>query len=262
MKFSSYEPGLRAAAVGAVTSLMLLTGGCGEGVHNSGEDDRFIRLPGSTPLLADTSNPAPLLPTRTGNSWRNEITIRRLAGPVGGNQDPNVDDNGNPFVKAYEQSTSNATAFSSAKNSGDIRIDMRMEGQNRPNRTEIYSVNKRGVYLSRISGDFSLTVMPPLPLVSYPTHENEIKTWRGTIRIGNKSYPGVAYSRVGGVEEIELPQGKVVARRIDTTMTATVQGQANSFPMKRWFAPGVGMVRQVFISGNLEITKNLVRYKI
>jgi hypothetical protein len=255
-------PDFRVVTAVAAGALLLLTVGCGEGVRNSGEDDDFIRVPGATVPAAVKTGSGPLLPTKAGSSWRNVISIRRIAGPANGNQDPNVDDNGNPFRKLYEQSTLSAAGFSSAKNSGDIRIDMRQEGQSGSNRSETYTVNKRGIFLSRVTGDLSLTTLPPLPIVSYPLREDEIKVWRGTVRIGNKSYPAEGYSRVGSTEEISLAQGKVQARRVDTIITATVDGRPTSFPMKRWFAPGIGMVRQKFVSGNLEITKDLVRYKI
>lgn len=262
VRFLQTPLSLRVAAISAATALLFLSSGCGEAIQNSGEDNSFIRQYGDPAASKLKLKSGPLLPTKTGNVWRNLVTVRRLAGPSNGNLDPNVDDKGNPFPKTFENGTSKTFLSPNGGNGSEVRIGMQQENVSKSNRVEVYTVNKRGIFLSRVEGEVSMTALPPLPIISYPVQENEIKSWSGTVRVANKTYPGQGYSRVSSPEEINLPQGKVLACRVDTILITTVDGRSTSFPMKRWFAPGIGMVRQKFISGNLEVTKDLVRYKI
>jgi hypothetical protein len=249
----------------AITSAatLLATSGCRDAIENSGEDNAFIRQPGTKSVASNKvkQKTGPLLPTKIGSTWRNRINFRRISAPVNGNQDPSVDDNGVPFIEAYEKAVMAGPSPLAGGGSG-VRIDMRPDMQNKINRTETFRVDKSGIYFSRIGGGQTLDALPPVPLITYPIQEDQIKKWTGTLRFNSKSYPAQGYIRVGSAEEVTLPQGKVIAYRVDTALTANIDGRPASFPITRWFAPGIGIIRQHFIEGNLQISKEVDTYKI
>jgi hypothetical protein len=140
-------------------------------------------------------------------------------------------------------------------------LETRGENQ-KSSRREVFKIDTHGVFLSSISGEQSLAAIPPLPIIRYPIREGHITRWTGALRFADKSYLGQGYSRVRSPEEVLLPQGKVTAYRVDTVLVANAGGRQISVPMARWFAPGIGMIRQRFIVGNFDVTKDTVSYKL
>jgi hypothetical protein len=243
---------MQTALAGAAVLVVLLTStGCSEAIHNSGEDNRFIRQPGMK--LAATGGmklkSGPLLPQKPGSSWRNRVMIRSVNNPVSQN---------------YGQETVEAKGFSPLAGGGGngLRLETTPEKQSKPSRIEVFKVDKKGISLSRIEGEQTLATIPPLPIISNPVREGDIKKWTGVLRLANNTYPCQGYSRVRSPEEITLPHGKVAAYRVDSILITRINGSQAYVPMTRWFAPGLGIVRYRFTSGNSEVTKEMVSYKL
>jgi hypothetical protein len=85
---------------------------------------------------------------------------------------------------------------------------------------------------------------PPLPLIRYPIQNGDTLTWSGILKTRAGSVPGNAYSRVSGQDTTTTGIGDVGTYRVDTVIQTTVQGRLTPFQTRRWFAPGIGIVRQ------------------
>ncbi|MBC8103399.1 MAG: hypothetical protein H7Z41_12540 [Cytophagales bacterium] len=233
--------------------------GCGEAVKNSGEDEALIHLPGETSSMVTKAKQGALLPVAAGGSWQNRVTLRRMGSD--GGQDPVLDNVGRPIPASLEKATLVARR-PLAGGGSSVLIHIQQEKQAKPYRTETFRVDAKGIYLSAIGGAQSLTATPALPLVRYPVREGSTAKWTGTVQIGKSILPAQSHSRVAYAEEVSFAQRKVIAYRVDTMLVASINGRQAAFPMSRWFAPGVGMVRQRFLSGNIAMTKELVAYRI
>lgn len=243
---------MQMALAGAAALVVLLaSSGCSEAIHNSGEDNRFIRQPGINPELTGKTKlkSGPLLPQKPGSSWRNRVTIRSTNNPVSQN---------------YGHETVVARGVSPLAGGGGsgLRLETTPEKQNKLSRIEVFKVDKKGISLSRIEGEQTLATIPPLPIISSPVREGDMKKWTGVLRLANNTYPCQGYSRVRSPEEITLPQGKVTAYRVDSVLITRINGRQAYVPMTRWFSPGVGIVRYRYTSGNSEVTKEMVSYKL
>jgi len=90
----------------------------------------------------------------------------------------------------------------------------------------------------------SVSFAPPLPLIHYPIQDGDTLTWSGVLKTRVGSVPGNAYSRVSGQDMTMTGVGEVGTYRVDTVIQTTVQGRLTPFQTRRWFAPGIGIVRQ------------------
>ena len=231
--------------------------GCSEAIHNSGEDNAFIRVPGvdSGPTAPPISNIGSLMPARQGSVWRNKITVRT----AGQNINVNSQDQGQAFQTLYERAVCKKTV--SVPGGGtNVLIDVQPEKPNVSLRTELYQVNTKGIFLSRVTGDQEFSVNPAIPLILAKGKANQIYKWSGNLELAKKIYPAQGYSRLQGLEKIN-EKDKKTAWRVDTVIIANADGHQTGFLMSRWFEPGVGIVRQRFYAGDKKVWKELVTYK-
>ncbi|MES2459505.1 MAG: hypothetical protein V4671_02920 [Armatimonadota bacterium] len=248
--YSVRSRGVRLSLIGAAAILAIASAGCGEAIQNTGEDNRFIREPDIKSEAAATKKvkQGPLLPTKNGGSWRSKVTVRQIRS----SSEPSI---------RYETTVARGLSpLAGGGGSGQL-LETRGEAQ-KSSRREVFKVDTHGISLSSISGEQSLAAIPPFPIVRYPIQEGHSIRWNGILRLADKSYPGQGYSRIRSPEEISLPQGKVTAYRVDTVLIVNDGGRQVSIPMARWFAPGIGMVRQRFIVGNSDVTKDTISYKL
>lgn len=247
-----------APALCAVSLLIVLSGCKAEHLESSGVDDAFLRLPNEksteTPIAG-----GPLILTTTGAQWtyltQTEIRSRdvtQAATPKMGQEQVVVSGQ-----KTIGKST--GTAFQVFQNGKAFREEvLRLDDQG-------LSLVAAGISSGSSAGD-TMTITPGIPLVEFPIREGATTSWEGILRLtkNNVQAPGYAHSRVSGRETIELKLKsgvkKVEAYKVETMISTTVNRRPIYLYTARWFTPGMGMVRQIVISGTQVITKQLVQF--
>ncbi len=254
----SYRVVKTTLATSAILAAVVTLAGCKDLVQSSGEDNDFIHQPGIDSVSATTQT-GPLMPTKSGSVWRNQIRIQRTSGFSSSDQNPDIDSSGQPFRTLYEKVI--ALQIAPAVGGGtNLLFEVLPEKPNIWRRTELYQLNKKGIFFSRLTGEQALEVTPPIPLIRLPIQENQITKWSGTLKLRQKTYPAQGYSRVGSLEEIDA-KSKIKARRVDTVIIAAINGRQTGSLMSRWFQPGVGIVRQRYFVNNFKVWAELVTYK-
>lgn len=241
---------------------LLLSGfGCkAEHLESSGEDDAYLRLPNDKPLEIPVEN-GPLLVTTPGTEWiyavNTEIRTTDMTEPV--------------TPKASEERVIIAGQRAIGKVSGTV---FKIDQNGKSFREEVMRLDEKG--LSLVAAGISsgtavdtMSITPGIPLVEFPLRDGAVVSWEGILRLTKNKIqaPGYAHSRLSAREIIELPLGKsgtmkkVGTYKIETMITTTVDSRPIYLYSARWFAPGMGMVRQLVISGRQYITKNLMSFK-
>lgn len=136
-----------------------------------------------------------------------------------------------------------------------------MYQNNKPYRSEMFLVKPDALSLAAAGGADKMVMSPPMVLLRNDSAEGAEYKWEGEITFKGAKAPAQAYSRVYAPREVDTPAGKFKAYRVDTSLTTIIEGHAVTFPASRWFAPGVGIVRQTFRVGNASVEKELVSYK-
>ena len=241
-----------AAAAAAMLTVALC--GCGEAIHNSAEDDHYIRTGSSSdaPIPEIVASPnARLLPTQIGSRWVGHMTARKI--------DPSA------TADASEQAGTDVTTVVAQKMLPDgvpgYVVETRQSTQTKPYRVEVYTSDARGVGLTSISGqNQSMALSSPLPLIQTPTRLGDVLSWQGFVQMATGRLPAKAYSRVSAQSILSLPAGKIGAYRVDTILQVQDGSRLVGIPMTRWFAPGIGIVERRFFVGEMTIDDQLVSY--
>ena len=231
-------------AEGAVLVCLLAAGlivsGCKEDamVTNLKLDDSYIRVPGQATPSA-TGAAGSLMPLDIGNSWN------MIVHSAGGT--------------ALEQNT--VTGTESFDGILGAIVETRQNGA--ALREDVFSAGTHDLSLVAAGSKNDIMRMtPPIPLFSYSPVEGATETWSGILHYRNTSSSGNGLSRVSGRERVTTPAGTFDAYRIDSILLTTVGGQMVNFPSTRWFAPGVGVVKQRMMSGARVLTKELSEYHL
>jgi DUF3108-like len=112
-----------------------------------------------------------------------------------------------------------------------------------------FSVSEKGVTRIATSGR-DLPV--PIPLLNLTTKPGD--TWTYEPDTGGGGGPArITTYRMGREEMVEVPAGKFKALRVESEQ----QLGANVYKATLWYAPGVGLVKSVSISGDTERTQVL-----
>jgi len=236
---------LRRSALCGLCLLAVTLTGCRDD-PNGGVDHAFIRTgeenasSGATP--APPPAPAVLFPTAAGRRW--EMMVRAQAGGTG-------------RIQAMSETTTATGPATIASVAGKALL---IQQKGAPSRSELFSVTDKGLSQIAAGGAQKMVMSPPMPLFAAPITAGASLSWEGEIRFMGAKAPGTGFSRVSGKDLVQTPAGKFEAWRIDSILTTLVQGRQVSFPITRWMAPGVGVVKQRYILGNAIVVKELTSY--
>lgn len=165
-------------------------------------------------------------------------------------------------------------------NVAGTQLDIYREGKKW--RREIYRKVGNETQLVAMQDESSpLMVMdPPLPLFKEPMKEGDTTRWIGDYKLlpglrpdGKDSgikqaqiWPSRGFSRVSGLETVVTSAGRFKAFRIDSIVVANrfVNGKSQEirFPMVRWVAPGVGLVRRGFADKGRPAFAELTKFDV
>ena len=245
-----------AGTTAGMLALALVTG-CSEAIHNSADDDRFIRThePGADPSPGVTMNSGPLLPTEVGTRWHNRMLVRPVNSPAG--------------VEGADQSMylgddviteSRPVAGGTAR---DVTLTMWQNGIPKPYRKATYRVKATTVSLVSLSGEGqSLILTPPMPLIQTPPQEGSPLSWDGSAQTAGQHLSAKGYSRISRRETLKLDTGKYGSFRVDTVLRLDVGTRQLTIPMTHWFSPGSGILKQKFFFSNAAIQKDVVSFSL
>jgi hypothetical protein len=123
---------------------------------------------------------------------------------------------------------------------------------------EYYELNKKALICHRRVVNTSLTadLIPPEPMLEYPLTLGKTWKWEGKI---TKDVSGTFNFTVAGEEELTTPAGKFETIKISMDGSAS---DGSAVKSTRWFAPGVGMVKEVSELDTFKITATLKSYKL
>jgi hypothetical protein len=110
--------------------------------------------------------------------------------------------------------------------------------------------DERGVFRYSFQG---LPVDPPIQSLKLPFKKGE--TWEGKVSVQGQEVKSTMKSEAE--EEVTVPAGKYKALVVSVEMD--VGGQ--QITVKSWFAPNVGIVKQVFDFGGASGTSELVKFE-
>ncbi|MDX1933059.1 MAG: hypothetical protein SFU56_10680 [Capsulimonadales bacterium] len=241
------RPDRHGGRIGALA--LLACAGCGmDHAENKGTDTSFIRIPGK-PTPSVPMKAGPVLPTREKDRFQWHVTTHRRQV---------IDDAIKDQVLREEEEEVIVGKTSDGPNPGTV-FEIRKNGK--PFRAEIFDVSSEQVRQVAAGLGDRVTMVPPLPLMRLPVREGAEQDWIGVLQFRKVRTPGTAYSRVSAQEIVKTPAGEFGAWRVETVIRTTIEGKPFAFPMTRWFAPGVGMVRQRLYVGNILVEKELVRYR-
>ena len=115
-----------------------------------------------------------------------------------------------------------------------------------PVSSETYLIDSKGVSRSLSGATGKDVITPPVQIIRYPVKIGETWNWKGTI---NTAAAGKldcdATLKVARQEQVVTKAGKFNAVKIDMKLTVHVSRQTQTIDNSYWFAPGVGMVKQV-----------------
>jgi hypothetical protein len=181
--------------------------------------------PSSTEQIRTERN---LYPLKLGNKW--EYTFREQSEPVTKVEVATE-------VIASEAKDSRITATLVATAPGEKAKEEKVMS------------DERGVYRNGVSG---LNSDRDFPIVKYPVQSGD--TWNEKVRVKNVEIEMTFV--VGGAVEVTVPAGKFKA------ILVTTSGKINGTEMrsKKWFAEGVGIVKETLRLGDRAFTRELKKF--
>jgi hypothetical protein len=210
-----------------LTPFVIIMPGCGDPVESLEMDQAFLRRPGEKPAGVKMGS-GPLIPTTKGTTF--EMVLTPLA----------RDDKDLPRLSPEQIAVTRVEQAA-----GQTRVTLQTQQNARGTRQEVYLSGSEGLEMAATVGaNGGVTFVPPLPLVRYPIQNGDTLTWSGVLKTRAGSAPGNAYSRVSGQDVTPTGIGEFGTYRVDTVIQTTVQGRLTPFQTRRWFAPGIGIVRQ------------------
>jgi hypothetical protein len=125
-------------------------------------------------------------------------------------------------------------------------------------RTEYYAIDDKGVSLHRIEmwqqeQLFESVPEPAIPRLKFGLKKGETWEWKGTSAGRGEK----AKYTIEGEAEIEVAAGKYACVKV-LTEAETDQGK---YTVERWYAKGVGVVKQVIKMGDREVKRELKKYE-
>jgi hypothetical protein len=196
--------------------------GCEQETGTTGQDSDYL----AAPLKSEdpVSERTDMLPLKTGNWW--EMTA----------------------VCAGERSNDRHVVVGqvTAEDITGIQVDHYRNGKKW--RREIFQKKGDTLYVAGMQDETSelMRYHPPIPLYKEPVSEGDYLPWYGEFRLGKRSFPARALTRISGKEAISTAAGRFKAFRVDTIVVVSNRSNETRFPTVRWLAAHVGFVRRGF----------------
>ena len=105
-------------------------------------------------------------------------------------------------------------------------------------------------------------ISPGLPVIKYPMKAGDHWKWNGTIALMGQTIPGSGELSVSGPEQVKTPGGAFQAMKVHLVVTISAQGQKIVLPNDYWFAPNVGLIKQVANVNGMQVDGELKSYKL
>ena len=137
----------------------------------------------------------------------------------------------------------------------------------RPTQDEIYSVTRTEVARMRSGAGGRSVIEPPIPVIKYPMTVGKSWKWAGTISMTSETgktsvFNGVSDLTVAALESVKTNAGTLKTYRVDMNLTISSGTNSTSLSNSYWFAPGVGMVKQVAVIGGQTTEGIVTKYSI
>ncbi len=126
------------------------------------------------------------------------------------------------------------------------RVEMVVNGEVKS--VEEIGIEGGGIFRYRTN---DVPISPPECLLKYPVKAGE--TWTAETKTGDQ--PGTLRASTGNKEEVEVPAGKYQAISVKTEMTSS----GSRVRITSWFAPDVGIVKQMIEMQSGQITMELLK---
>jgi hypothetical protein len=171
--------------------------------------------------------------------------------------------------KAGTQPLTMTATVSSVKQDGDNSTAVLLWSQDGQTfKEETYLAGPTGITRSK-SGVYGSSVLnPPIVVIPYPLTVGKKWAWKGDISTVNvPSVPATSEGWVAEREQVKTSAGSFNAFRVDVSFTMTIAGNKITSPSTYWFAPGVGLVKQMATSpqpggSQIPIEASLIKYTI
>ncbi|HVU85827.1 MAG TPA: hypothetical protein VHD36_00800 [Pirellulales bacterium] len=174
--------------------------------------------------LAAETNDADYYPLKVGNQWTYDLT------------------------SDGEKSTLVVRIVKEEEVDGVMLYRLEAETDGEISVTEHLRVTDEGVYRCRRNG---AQIEPPLCVIKFPIKQGD--NWEGEARVGREDFDITGSTTL---DEVEVPFGKFSAAKV--IITTSENGM--KIRSTDWFAPGVGMVKQVMRFGDREMLYELVDF--
>lgn len=239
---------IRPTLVLAAFTCLLCVGCLGEAIENKGEDDAFLRVEtGSLPTV-EYSASQNLFPVRAGDWWDYQVQTAKQG------------DNGTQTASdpPYRERLVVGGPANVDGREG-VRFDTIRRGKRV--RSETYAHGPDGLYLLGAGTTETVSMTPPLPILTYPAVEGADTAWDGLLTFAQSNAPGNSHSRMSSQETVKTPAGSFETRRVDTVIDTNLNGQRIIQIESRWLCPGVGVVRQESRVGAALTVRTLIGYR-
>ncbi len=174
-------------------------------------------------LISAQTGKQSLFPVGEGSSWE-------FAGTAGG------------------QAITMSAAITASKAGKDGRlVTVHWLTGGNPVQDEVYLVTAASVSRTKSGKDASNSIAPPIPVIQYPMQVGRSWKWNGKISIAAPSVTLDANStlKVAKKEQVKTGAGTFDAYRVDMVLNIVQGTQTMTVPNSYWFAPGIGLVRQL-----------------
>lgn len=124
----------------------------------------------------------------------------------------------------------------------------------------LYAVDDSGVKQIAIGKGPEVLIDPPLTVMRFPVTEGTTYPWNGSLVVGQRSQPAQIGVRVTRKEPVTIAKTgkKYEAFRVDTTLTLLGQGRQMAVPSVSWYAPGIGLVKQMSVENDKVYIRELI----
>jgi hypothetical protein len=137
---------------------------------------------------------------------------------------------------------------SSKELNGETVVMLQSLQDGKPIQHETYLVTQAEVRRSRSGSNGNTAIEPPIPVLKLPLEAGKRWTWEGRLSEAGKTRPASAVFHVAAKESLKTPAGEFETFRVGMSMSvgpAEKDRQTQQNGSTIWYAPGVGIVKQL-----------------
>lgn len=234
----------RIAAVVVSAALLSGLGGCQDRESNTD----LVYLTGLSNDEGAGASPSPkpgegpLVPTVPGSRWT--MRVRKSAAPNA------------PIIEQIVASGARSV-------SGAPGVVLETRRNNRLFWREVYAPSSsQGVQIRAFGRGLETTAVPAIPVIRYPVVAGNTCSWTGRLLEAKTQRDASSYSRVSALETVTVPAGRFQAYRVDMLLSVFGSNGRTQFPSTCWFAPGIGIVKNLYLEKGRPVIKELIAYDV